>query len=419
MLPRLSCLLAFAIAGPSVLADDTVYEAGGHVKGRLNAETYPAASLMRGLTGSTASSLESELRLNFSVDNGPWTLDTAWQLYAGYGDRFELLRILGGGPISAAGHLQNDDRRLMNLTDDLRDDGRTVALHRLDRLAIGYTKDNFVLKLGRQAISWGNGLMFSPLDIVNPFDPTAVDTEYKTGDDMLYGQLLRENGDDIQFAHVFRRNPVSGDVAPEVATTAFKYHGVLGEAEYDLLLARHYDATTIGIGGNRGIGGAILRGDVVYSHGEFADSVQLVTSLSYSWVWGGRNMSGIVEYFFAEFGLHNGSYDAAAIADRPELLARLNRGEAFTLGRNYLAGGVTVEMTPLWLLTPNLFVNLDDGSALFQGVTRVSLGDNSEFLGALSIPLGPDGAEFGGIPAGANTYLSTDAAVFAQIAWYF
>jgi hypothetical protein len=76
-------------------------------------------------------------------------------------------------------------------------------------------------------------------------------------------------------------------------------------------------------------------------------------------------------------------------------------------------------MTPLWLLTPNLFVNLDDGSALFQGVTRVSLGDNSEFLGALNIPLGPGGSEFGGIPVGGNTYFATEASVFAQFAWYF
>jgi len=38
-------------------------------------------------------------------------------------------------------------------------------------------------------LSWGNGLVFSPMDIVNPFDPTAVDTEYKAGDDMLYGQI--------------------------------------------------------------------------------------------------------------------------------------------------------------------------------------------------------------------------------------
>ena len=116
------------------------YDLGAHFKGRLLAEKYPSDSLAHGITGSSASSLESELRLNFAADKGPWTFDAAWQLYAGYGDRVELRRTLGGGAVTATGHLQNDDRRLMNLTDVLRDDGRTVALHRLDRLSIGFRR---------------------------------------------------------------------------------------------------------------------------------------------------------------------------------------------------------------------------------------------------------------------------------------
>ena len=32
--------------------------------------------------------------------------------------------------------------------------------------------------------------MFNAMDIFNPFDPAAVDTEYKVGDDMFYGQYL-------------------------------------------------------------------------------------------------------------------------------------------------------------------------------------------------------------------------------------
>ena len=79
-----------------------------------------------------------------------------------------------------------------------------------------------------------------------------------------------------------------------------------------------------------------------------------------------------------------------------------------------------IEMTPLWMLTPNLFWNLDDGSALLQVVTRNSLSDNVEFLAAINLPVGPNGSEFGGIDAGLpGIYLSADASLFAQIAWYF
>ena len=77
-------------------------------------------------------------------------------------------------------------------------------------------------------------------------------------------------------------------------------------------------------------------------------------------------------------------------------------------------------MSPLLTVTPTILSNLDDPSALLQFVTQYSLSDNMTFLGSVNIPLGADGSEFGGIDTGlANAFLSTDASLFAQIAWYF
>ena len=102
------------------------------------------------------------------------------------------------------------------------------------------------------------------------------------------------------------------------------------------------------------------------------------------------------------------------------MIDRLQRGETFTLGRNYLAGGMAIEMTPLWMLTPNLFSNLDDGSALLQVVTRNSLGDNAEILGALNLPIGPTGTEFGGIDTGLpDVFVATDLSLFVQFSFFF
>ena len=72
------------------------------------------------------------------------------------------------------------------------------------------------------------------------------------------------------------------------------------------------------------------------------------------------------------------------------------------------------------MLTPNLFANLDDGSALFRLVTRNSLGDDAEFLGAVSVPIGPAGSEFGGLQSGLpGVYLATSLSLFAQFSFYF
>lgn len=414
-LRSLLLLLPFAALG-----DDLRTTFDGHSKTRLLAEFYPDDSLFYPLTGDSAGSLETELRLNFSASKGDWTFDGAWQLYGAWGDRVELFRNSSSVSLPGFSHLPNDDRRLMNLSDTIGDDDKFAAMHRLDRLSLTYVADNLVVRAGRQAITWGNGLIFSPMDIVNPFDPTAVDTEYKSGDDMIYAQYLLANGNDAEFAQVFRRDPVTGDPDSSVNTTAIKYHGLLGDAEYDLLIANHYGDTMIAIGGNRSVGGAVVHGDIVWTDSVDGSRLQLVANVSYSWVWGGKNVSGLLEYYFNEFGQSSGRYDISSLAQNPALLDRLQRGEVFTVGRHYLAGGLVVEMTPLWTLSPNVFANVDDASALLQVVSRNSLSDNAEILAAINLPIGPGGSEFGGVGAGiSDTYLSGDLSVFAQFSFYF
>jgi len=101
-------------------------------------------------------------------------------------------------------------------------------------------------------------------------------------------------------------------------------------------------------------------------------------------------------------------------------LKRLSRGELFNLGRHHLGASVTVEVTPLLKLTPNAFINLTDPSALAQLVLSYDWKQDIQLLGALNIPVGPDGSEYGGIEsAHPGLYVSTGASVFAQLAWYF
>jgi hypothetical protein len=148
--------------------------------------------------------------------------------------------------------------------------------------------------------------------------------------------------------------------------------------------------------------------------------LQLVTNLLYSWMWADKNMSGSIEYYFNGFGQKDGQYDPLSLAQNPDLLLRLSRGELFTLGRHYLSGNVMIEMTPLWSITPTVLVNIADPSALLQVITSYSLSDNMTLLGSINVPMGPNGSEFGGIESGLpDRYLSRGAGLFAQFAWYF
>ncbi|MEJ2383387.1 MAG: hypothetical protein P8Y54_03220, partial [Xanthomonadales bacterium] len=314
----------------------------------------------------------------------------------------------------------DDRRRWWDLTHTAGDPGDTLRVHRLDRLNVSWTGARTVLRFGRQAISWGNGLLFNPMDVFNPFDPAAVDTEYKTGDDMLYGQYLFGTGDDLQGVAVVRRDPLTGEVESDQSSLAFKYHGFVGTNEFDLLAAEHYGDTLLGAGGTLALGGAVARGDVTWTRTATADVFSAVASLSYSWVWGGRNYNGVFELYRNGFGQADGAYGGDDLARNPELLARLARGELYTLGRRYAAASLTIEVTPLFRLTPNVFVNLDDPSALAQLVFDYDWRQNLQVVAALNLPIGPNGSEYGGVETPVDgRYLSTGAGVFAQLAYYF
>ena len=407
-MPR-SLALTFLLLASAVAADDLDTDFGGHTKLRLVGQSFPDNSLYRDFAGATALDVTADLRLNLQLNSGRWTFDAAHQLVGLQGDSLEF----GGGP-------PNDDRRLFNLSDVITDGSDSAVLHRLDRLWIGYASEKAVVRLGRQALSWGNGLVYAPMDLVNPFDPTSIDTEYKAGDDMLYLQYLQDNGNDVQAAYVARRNLATGDVESDEATAAAKYHGFAGVGEFDLLVAQSYGDTVVGLGASHEIGGAVWSADLVVTDTDSDTYVQFVTNLMYSWVFKDRNMSGAIEYYYNGFGLSGGRYDPLSLAGNPDLAIRLARGELFTAGRHYAAANVLIEMTPLWSLTPTLLINARDPSALFQLVTNYSLSDNMTLLASLNVPLGADGSEFGGIATGLpNRYLSVDAGLFAQFAWYF
>lgn len=413
----LTGLTVFSIYAQADNAADWTF--GGHSKFQFIYLSYPENSVFRNLLGSSAIDNNLETRLKFSSRGEQWDFKADYQFIAIHSDTLQLAGKLPGSALPV-NNVINDDRRWWDLTYSYGDDKKTAFIHRLDRLSVGFTTDHTAWRFGRQAISWGNGMIFNPVDVFNPFDPAAVDKEYKTGDDMLYGQYLFNSGNDLQAVAIVRRNPNTGKVEKDHSSLAFKYHGFLGMNEYDLLAAEHYGDQLLGAGGNVNIGGAVLRGDLTWTKTELDSVWSAVTSLSYSWNWGGKNISGVLEYYYNGFGQRNGNYSTTALLQNPDLLRRIGRGELFTLARHYLAASATIEMTPLFMLIPNIFVNMEDPSALAQVVVQYDWKQNLLLLGSLNVPIGSDGTEYGGIEAPLDgMYFSSGPSLFAQLAWYF
>ena len=400
-------LMLYAMAcglSATVNADTDLFK-GGHAKYLFLLNTFPDDSLFRDVIDTPSVDQFGDLRLKFGWRKDGVRLAADYQFIAGKGDGFVLASSLPGNLLIPQ-RVPSDKFRLMDLTHVISESSDSIVEHRLDRLYVDITSTNAVARIGRQAISWGNGLIYTPMDFFNPFDPSAVDKEYKTGDDMLYGQYLRQNGDDAQAVWVLRRD-LAGEVSNDVDSIAAKYHGFVGEREYDLLIAEHFDDYILGIGGITNLGGAVWRGDITLTDTETEHVFSLVTSLSYSWISWGKNISGIIEYFYNGFGIADGNYSPAALANNPDLLERIVRGELFTLGRNYVAASAMVELTPLWLLTPNVFINASDGSMLMQLVSSYDFRQDWRVLAALGLPLV------------SGKTLSTGLSLFAQLAWYF
>jgi len=411
-------LLTFLVISIPIAGASTDIDYKGHIKYRSLLTDYPSDSLFQDFSDDPAWDNNADLRLNFSAYRSSWALHVDYQLLTIGGDTVSMLQQNPG--IGFSSHLIPDDKnRLMDLTHIISESDGSITAHRLDRLQLSYTTDQAVIKVGRQAISWGNGLIYNPMDFFNPFDPAAIDKEYKTGDDMIYGQYLLDNGNDVQAVWVGRRDD-AGEVNSNVSSTAAKYHVFLNDYEFDFLLAEHFDDRTIGLGGVANVGGSIWRSDIVVTDIDNDNVVSAVVNFAYSWIAWDKNVSAVLEYYRNGFGIDDGNYSPANLAAHPELVQRLLRGELFTLGQNYLAASATIELSPLWLFIPNVFANLDDDSVMLQLLSQHDLQQDLQLMLALNLPFGSDDSEFGGIESGVpDRPLSVGASVFIQLAWYF
>ena len=412
---RLGLVLALSCAP---LCADVPGLDGGYTKLRWLGSSYPHDSIFAEAWGEAGQDQGADLRFKFSASRQRLALHADYQLIGQFGDSQELPVQLQGLLLTPP-PVPTDQRRWWDLTHKVSDNEDRTIVQRLDRLHVEYTGARTVLRFGRQAVTWGNGLIYTPMDFFNPFDPAAVDTEYKTGDDMLYGQYLLDSGSDWQFVSVQRRDE-QDNVSSKVSSNALKYHGFGLEHEFDVLVAEHFDQFIVGLGGLANLGDAVLRGDVTFTDARDGWETSLVASWSYSWVWGGRNVSAVSEYFFNGFGLKESDYTPEKIRADEDLVDRLARGELFTIGRHYLAGSLLVELSPLVNVTPNLFINLGDGSALVQLVLQWDLAQNWQLLGSLNAPVGSSGTEYGGLETGLDDFTTeVGPSLFAQLAWYF
>ncbi len=405
----------------------SVHEAAhAGIKGEVDLESGYAANTHDSLDAALGEqrrwdqSLTARFMWSDTFSSG-WNFDAAYLAVARYGLGVELLRKeRANDPFFP---VDPDRTALWHLNHVLTDRDQTYTEHRLDRLSAGYSTSHLVLKVGRQALTWGSGLVFHPMDLFNPFPPNATYTAYKPGTDMLYGQWLFESGSDVQGVAVPRRDLNTGNVTEDQSSAGIKWHGFFGRDQtisMDLLLAQNYRTQVFGVGVSGPLSGATWNVEVVPTR---SDDNSVLTSFlanaQYAWVGNEKNVNAYIEYFHNSFGVSGTGH---TLSDLPvSLTERLSRGELFTMSSNYLGTGVDIQWTPLWDLKPSVISNLDDASILLIGQAIYSLTQNTNLTLGFQWGLGGRGTEYGGLETvqGSGIYAVPANQAYIRLTWYF
>lgn len=418
---RRGALALLALLGAVAIAGAAGPEVHGYAKLQPSLRLFDDNDLGAFLVGTRVTDLTLDLRLDTVWRASRWDVTTGTRFIALDGDSAAARHtLLAGEPagLLLAVPSPDDSREWLHLGHTFSDTSSRLVFAQFDRLSLGYTSDRLVLRLGRQALSWGGGLVFQVLDLFNPFPPTAIDTDTKPGTDMLSAQWLFSGGDDLQAVVVPRRPAPGRDPAADSSSVAVKWHHFAGSTELELLAAGHYDRAVGGGGASGNLLGGVWRVNATYTALGAGGVVSFLANLDHSWVWGGRNAYGFVEVFHNGFGVTDLHRDLSTLP--ASLLDRLARGELFSLGRRELAAGLQVDWTPRVRLDPTLLVNLDDRSSMLLVRARFNWFQDIDLDAGLQEPLGPRGTEYGGVPvADPSSWAAPGRLYWARLAWYF
>ena len=404
--PALACCLSIGTA----CADESLH-------GRLelqDGEDFARGDSLAAAVGAREwNDVLGNLRITWEPVWGHWSFAAHYLLSAEEGDTVRIAR-------AESTLLPPPPATWFNLTNTFTDHDGLLGTQGIDRLALGYTTQDFVFRVGRQALTWGSGLVFRPMDLFDPFAPNATDTEYKPGTDMIYSQLLFQDGSDLEIVAVPRPERTGSEPASDASSAALKYSVSIFGHRTTWLLARDRGDWVGAVGVNGPLGGATWNVEIVPTAMEQGPTlVSVLANLSDALTLAARDATVFAEYYRNGFGVGRGISNLASLPSY--LTNRLARGQLFEMRHDYLAAGIALEASPLLTVSPTLLADLDDRSSYLLLAVTWSLRDNLNLIAGAQQPFGRSGTEYGGIAlaAGSAVTLAPVAQIYLQIRQYF
>lgn len=282
-----------------------------------------------------------------------------------------------------AGQQSSDSGRfsLLPLDWTIQKSGSLLWRHELDRLNVRFTLSTADVIIGRQAISWGVGRIWTPSDLFVAFSPVAIDREFKAGVDAVSMKMPLGAFSQLEVVYAaFDDDFSTHDAAVRIQKTVGDFVlGFMGGKFFrDAVIGPFFDGELSGMGVR---GEFTLTYDTSYTPHERRTFIRGVSSVDYRFA---NGLYTLLEYYFNGFGEEDP-------ADYPLLFnsARVARGEIFNFGRHYL--GATLQYEPHPLVTTSLtgLWNLLDQSCLISPLLLVSLSNEADLRAGAYFPVGP------------------------------
>jgi hypothetical protein len=256
-------------------------------------------------------------------------------------------------------------------------DDSLLVRGRTDRLLATLHVGRLDVAVGRQPISFGSGLFFQPLDLVNPFLPATVDSEYKPGVDAVRAdQYFGTSGQITAVA------AAAGDLSDDGAVFALAGRGTVGVTDLQGFLGEVHGDEVIGASVQSAIGPVGVHGDATFTIPDGPDAsdpfsreveapfVRAVIGAD------GRpheKVSVGAEFYLQTFGKTDPAEYLWVWVDSE----RHRRGEVWAVGQLYAAASVAHEITPLVAVQGAMIANLRDPSTLVFGSLSWSVSDEA------------------------------------------
>lgn len=353
------------------------------------------------------------LRLYGDMRAGDYfVLDYAYEIRHLWGDTLKAEAAPGEGIFSYDEFISPAADNFLDLEDDLSEGGNYRLQHLMDRLALRYRHEYFDLTAGRTALSWGSGYTWNPTDLINPFRPSAIDTEWKPGTDMVLFEAPFGFAGEAAGAWRPGRNE-ENEYDEDESSLLFRVKNNIWATDMAVMGGVNYTDITAGVSIAGQIEGAGYWIEGTYTDPEEkSDFIRITTGVNYRWE-NGLFLYG--EYYFNDLGVND---DGEYVAFLIEEADRLTRGEIYNIGRHYLSVMGEYELTPLWILSGGVVCNLLDGSLFLGPSLSWSVRQNTSLLMGVNLFLGGNDTEYGGVEYAGITFEQPDV-IYLKLAQYF